>query len=257
MKGYGRLLKYLRPQVARIILGFVLMGVFALFSGFSIAMLYPVFDIVLMPRTAEDMATSQVRADISFAQQFRQLHQELTDEYGDAVRGKQSWGEATREAKNKLFDLLHENPPHRVLQWICLAGILLIFCKTLSGYLQKIVFIRVEEKAVMMLRNDLFEKIERHSLPFFARFGTGELVSRMVNDVNALKNFTVSNVAELLRNASLTLVFLGLAFLASWRLTLIVFVVVPPAVWLVARVGQKLKSYSGQAQAKTADIVHL
>ncbi|MFH1010724.1 MAG: ABC transporter ATP-binding protein [bacterium] len=256
MKGYGRLLKYLRPQVARILLGFVLMGIFALFSGFSIAMLYPVFDIVLMPRTAEDMARSQLRTDISFGQQFRALGRELTDDYGNAVRGNQSWGEATHDAKNKLFAVLHENPAHRVLQWICLAGILLMFCKTLSGYLQKIVFVRVEEKAVMMLRNDLFERIEQHSLPFFARFGTGELVSRMVNDVNALKNFTVSNVAELLRNASLTLVFLGLAFLASWRLTLIVFIVVPPAVWLIARIGQKLKTYSGRAQAKTADIVH-
>jgi subfamily B ATP-binding cassette protein MsbA len=255
MKGYGRLLKYLRPQVARILLGLVLMGVFALFSGFSIAMLYPVFDVVLTPRTQEDVARSELKASVPFSQQMSELGQEVTDEYRKALRREQSFGDASEHAKARLLDLLHENPGARVLGWICFAGILLIFFKTASGYLQKIVFIRVEEKTVMMLRNDLFEKIEQHSLPFFSRYGTGELVSRMVNDVNALKHFTVSNVAELLRNASVTLVLLGLAFIVSWQLTLVVFVIVPPAIWVIARIGNKLKTYSGRAQAKTADIV--
>ncbi len=256
MKGYGRLLKYLRPQVARIVLGLVMMAIFALFSGFSIAMLYPIFDIVLVPRTTDDISRSQLRADIPFGQQFQELSADLSSEYGKAIRGAESWGNAGRHAKDQMLGLLRENPPSRVLGWICLLGILLMFLKTLSGYLQKIIFVRIEEKTVMMLRNDLFEKIQCHSLPFFFRYGTGELVSRMVNDVNALKNFTVSNVAEFLRNASVTLAFLGLAFLASWRLTLIVFIIVPPAVWVIARIGQKLKTYSGRAQAKTADIVH-
>jgi subfamily B ATP-binding cassette protein MsbA len=256
MKGYGRLLKYLRPQTARILLGFALMGIFALFSGFSIAMLYPIFDIVLIPRAEETSMRSQLKADIPFGHQLKELSRELTDEYGMALRHEQSFGEASRHAKVALLGLLRENPADRILGWICLAGILLMFVKTASGYLQKIVFIRVEEKTVMLLRNDLFEGIESHSLPFFSRYGTGELVSRVVNDVGALKQSTVSSIAELLRNASVALVFLLIALLLSWRLTLAVFIVVPPAVWLIARIGNKLKTYSGRAQEKTADIVH-
>ncbi len=256
MTGYGRLVKYLRPQSARILLGLALMGVFALFSGFSIAMLYPVFDIVLTPRTAETIERSQIRADVPVGEQLSELRHNVLEDYSRALHHEQTFADAGRNMKNVLLDLLRENPAGRVLGWICVVAIFLIFFKTASGYLQKIVFIRVEEKTVMMLRNDLFENIESHSLPFFSRFGTGELVSRMVNDVNALKHFTVSNVAELLRNAALTLVFLGLAFFVSWRLTLAVFVIVPPAVWMIARIGNKLKTYSGRAQAKTADIVH-
>jgi len=255
MKGYGRLLKYLRPQTARILLGFALMGVFALFSGFSIAMLYPIFDIVLIPRAEETSLRSQLKADIPFGYQLKELGRELTDEYGMAVRHEQSFGEASRHAKVALLGLLRENPADRILGWICLAGILLMFFKTSTGYLQKVVFVRVEEKTVMLLRNDLFERIESHSLPFFSRYGTGELISRVVNDVGALKQSTVSSIAELLRNASVALVFLAIALLVSWQLTLAVFVVVPPAIWLIARMGDKLKTYSGRAQAKTADIV--
>ncbi len=256
MTGYGRLVKYLRPQSARIILGLVLMGFFALFSGFSIAMLYPVFDIVLTPHTPEAIERSQLRVDVSVGEQWSELHHNVLKDCSRALHHEQTFADAGRNMKNDLLDLLRENPAGRVLGWICVIAIFLIFIKTTSGYLQKIVFIRVEEKTVMMLRNDLFEHIESHSLPFFSRFGTGELVSRMVNDVSALKQFTVSNVAELLRNAALTLVFLGLAFFISWRLTLAVFVIVPPAVWVIARIGDKLKTYSGRAQAKTADIVH-
>jgi subfamily B ATP-binding cassette protein MsbA len=256
MKGYGRLLKYLRPQAGRIILGFALMGIFALFSGFSIAMLYPVFDIVLTPHTEDANSRSQIRADIPLGRQLSELTAELSSEYGRAFHHEQSFGEASRHAKTALLALLRENPPDRILGWICLIGILLMFLKTASGYLQKIVFIRVEEKTVMLLRNDLFERIESHSLPFFSRFGTGELVSRMVNDVGALKQSTVSSIAELLRNATVTFVFLVIALLVSWQLTLAVFIVVPPAVWIIARIGNKLKTYSGRAQAKTADIVH-
>ncbi len=256
MKGYGRLLKYLRPQIARILLGFALMGIFALFSGFSIAMLYPIFDIVLTPRAEDAAVRSQLRADIPLGYQLREFGRELTDEYGKAIRHEQSLGDASRQAKLALLGLLRENPADRILGWICLAGILLMFFKTSTGYLQKIVFVRVEEKTVMLLRNDLFERIESHSLPFFSRYGTGELISRVVNDVGALKQSTVSSIAELLRNASVALVFLAIALLVSWQLTLAVFVVVPPAIWLIARMGDKLKTYSGRAQAKTADIVH-
>ena len=255
MTGYGRLVKYLRPQSARILTGLVLMGVFALFSGFSIAMLYPVFDIVLTTRTPEAIERSQLRADVPVGEQLSELRHNILEDYSRALHHEQTFADAGQNMKNALLDLLGENPASRVLGWICIVAIFLIFFKTTSGYLQKIVFIRVEEKTVMLLRNDLFENIESHSLPFFSRFGTGELVSRMVNDVNALKHFTVSNVAELLRNAALTLVFLGLAFFVSWRLTLAVFVIVPPSVWVIARIGDKLKTYSGRAQAKTADIV--
>ncbi|MBU1706939.1 ABC transporter ATP-binding protein/permease, partial [bacterium] len=199
---------------------------------------------------------SQLRADVPVGEQLSELRHNVLSDYSQALHHEQTFADAGRNIKNDLLDLLRENPASRVLGWICVIAIFLIFIKTASGYLQKIVFIRVEEKTVMMLRNDLFEHIESHSLPFFSRFGTGELVSRMVNDVSALKQFTVSNVAELLRNAALTLVFLGLAFFISWRLTLAVFVIVPPAVWVIARIGDKLKTYSGRAQAKTADIVH-
>jgi hypothetical protein len=111
VKGYGRLLKYLRAQTARIVFGLVMMGIFALFSGFSIAMLYPIFDIVLVPRTAEDISRSQIRADIPFSQQFHELTGELSSEYGKAIRGEETWGDAGRYAKDRMFSLLRENPP--------------------------------------------------------------------------------------------------------------------------------------------------
>ncbi|MBU1707152.1 hypothetical protein KKB28_04475, partial [bacterium] len=137
MTGYGRLVKYLRPQSARIILGLVLMGFFALFSGFSIAMLYPVFDIVLTPHTPEAIERIQLRVDVSVGEQLSELRHNVLNDCSRALHHEQTFADAGRNMKNDLLDLLRENPGGGVLGWICFIAIFLIFIKTASGYLQK------------------------------------------------------------------------------------------------------------------------
>ena len=129
MTGYGRLVKYLRPQSARILMGLVLMGVFALFSGFSIAMLYPVFDIVLTPRTADTIERSQLRANVPVGEQLSEVRHNVLEDYNRALHHEQTFADAGQNMKNVLLDLLRENPAGRVLGWICIVAIFLIFIK--------------------------------------------------------------------------------------------------------------------------------
>ena len=77
------------------------------------------------------------------------------------------------------------------------------------------------------LREDLHAHLQRLSVAFYTRTRTGEILSRVSTDVNAVQGAVTGTVTDFLRNAITLAIALGLMFVLEWRLALIALAVVP------------------------------
>src|SRR3712207_4570578 len=104
------------------------------------------------------------------------------------------------------------------------------------------------------LRTDVFRHLHRQSIAFFTRTRTGEVQSRITNDIGGMQSVvtnTATGVASNLTTAVATIV----AMLAlSWQLSLVSLVVLPPAVILTRKVARMRRTITAQRQRELADL---
>ncbi len=110
------------------------------------------------------------------------------------------------------------------------------------------------ERVTANLRETLYGHLQIMPLSFFAGQRIGELLSRLGNDVTAIQEAVTSTLLSLL---SQTIMFVGgivIIFVMSWRLSLVMLAVVPPAVLCMILLGRLIRRISRQVQDALADV---
>lgn len=121
-------------------------------------------------------------------------------------------------------------------------------CTTVRAWL----FSSASERVVARLRNDLFSHLICQEIAFFDVTRTGELLSRLSEDTQVIKNAATTNLSEALRNLSTAFIGLGFMFTTSWKLTLLALAVVPLVSIAVRQFGRYLREVSHKTQAAAA-----
>jgi subfamily B ATP-binding cassette protein MsbA len=126
--------------------------------------------------------------------------------------------------------------------------------KNVSGFYQSI-YMQYAEKGLMRdVRNELYHKINSLSVRYFSTERTGNLLSRMSNDLNMIQSGVSAAFFNLTKDPLLLIIFLALALSISWQMTLLAVVVFPLTVFAITKIGASLKRRSQRAQAKLSDI---
>uniref|UniRef100_A0A1D1XEJ1 ABC transporter B family member 25 n=1 Tax=Anthurium amnicola TaxID=1678845 RepID=A0A1D1XEJ1_9ARAE len=121
-------------------------------------------------------------------------------------------------------------------------------CTALRGWL----FNSASERVVAQLRKDLFGHLIYQEIAFFDVTRTGELLSRLSEDTQIIKNAATTNLSEALRNLSTTCIGLGFMLATSWKLTLLALAIVPVISIAVRQFGRYLRELSHRTQAAAA-----
>ncbi|PPD94840.1 hypothetical protein GOBAR_DD08151 [Gossypium barbadense] len=121
-------------------------------------------------------------------------------------------------------------------------------CTALRAWL----FSSASERVVARLRKNLFSHLINQEIAFFDITRTGELLSRLSEDTQIIKNAATTNLSEALRNLSTTFIGLGFMFATSWKLTLLALVVVPAISIAVRQFGRFLRELSHKTQVAAA-----
>jgi subfamily B ATP-binding cassette protein MsbA len=140
-----------------------------------------------------------------------------------------------------------------------IAGLILLayFLKGVGGYASDFLMTDVGQRVVRDLRNRLFRHILGQSATFFARNTSGQLVSRITNDVNQVQNVVSETVADLARE-SLTVVAYGVVlFSLDWKLAIVVVTAAPLVAYPLARLGQRVRQTTRRGQAELEHVTHL
>ncbi|XP_048610741.1 ABC transporter B family member 27 isoform X1 [Brassica napus] len=130
--------------------------------------------------------------------------------------------------------------------------LLIVVVGSLCTALRSWLFNSASERVVARLRKDLFKHLMHQEIAFYDVTKTGELLSRLSEDTQIIKNAATTNLSEALRNVTTALIGVGFMFSSSWKLTLLALVVVPLISIAVKQFGRYLRELSHKTQAAAA-----
>jgi len=138
------------------------------------------------------------------------------------------------------------------------AGMIAIAIATgVIGVWQTLLSNQVGQRVMHDLRAAVFRHLQRLSLAFFTRTRTGEVQSRISNDIGGVQNVVTSTATSIVANATTVLAtMIGMLFL-NWELSLFAFALIPVFVLLTRRVGNERRRIASSTQETLADISSL
>ncbi|WP_199912346.1 MULTISPECIES: ABC transporter ATP-binding protein [unclassified Lysinibacillus] len=135
---------------------------------------------------------------------------------------------------------------------LILAGVYI--ASSLLTWLQTFVMIRVSQKTIRRVRQQLFEQYQSLPLSFYDKKQQGDLMSRMTNDVENLNAALSQSVIQIV-SSFLTIVGTAFAlFYLDWRLALVTLIVIPLIVWATKQI---IKRSSVNYKARQRDLGQL
>lgn len=207
---YRRLLGYLRPHVPLVIAGFFATLGFAALDAFSFVMLIPFLRTLFDPEQAVDYG--EIGTEIGWL---------LENTIGQVVHADLSRGDM----------LLRVN-----------LFILIVFgLKNLFDFLQTYIVVRLEQSVVRDLRNDVYRHLIELDLRFFGRTRGGQIVSRLIGDVDQLRLLLTRNLFKLLTSTFQVAILVAALLLISVRLTFVALVILPLLFGVWGRILGRLK----------------
>jgi ATP-binding cassette, subfamily B, bacterial len=112
----------------------------------------------------------------------------------------------------------------------------------------------VGQRVMHDLRAAVYQRLQRMSLAFFTRTRTGEVQSRIANDIGGLDNVVTTTATTIAQNATTVIAAIVAMCLLDWRLALISLIFVPLFVYLTRRVGKVRRKITTEQQRRLADL---
>ncbi len=135
------------------------------------------------------------------------------------------------------------------------AGMVAVAAVTsVLGVFQTWINTQMGQRVMHGLRTDVFAHLQRQSIAFFTRTRTGEVQSRITNDIGGMQNVVTSTATSIASNLTTTVATAVAMAVLSWRLALISLVVMPPAIWLSRRVARMRREITSAQQRELADL---
>src|SRR5436190_3114309 len=125
------------------------------------------------------------------------------------------------------------------------------------GLIQTLLSNQVGQRVMHDLRAAVFRHLQRLSLAFFTRTRTGEVQSRISNDIGGVQNVVTNTATSIASNVTTVVATMVGMLLLSWQLALFAFALIPIFVLLTRRVGNERRRIAKSTQETLADISSL
>ena len=146
-------------------------------------------------------------------------------------------------------------PPDLDLLWLIVGVMAAITVATGGlGIVQTFYTNQVGQRVMRDLRDRLYEHLQTLSISFFTDTRTGEIQSRVANDVGGVQNVVSSTVSNVLSNSVIFISTLIAMFILSWELTLVSMCTVPIFGLISKFVGARRRAASARTQRAAAEV---
>src|SRR5436190_12491706 len=125
------------------------------------------------------------------------------------------------------------------------------------GVVQMLLSNQVGQRVMHDLRASVFRHLQRLSLAFFTRTRTGEVQSRISNDIGGVQNVVTNTATSIASNVTTVVATMIGMLVLSWQLALFAFALIPLFAFLTRRVGQERRRIAKTTQETLADISSL
>ncbi|WP_251092355.1 ABC transporter ATP-binding protein [Streptomyces sp. Caat 7-52] len=141
-----------------------------------------------------------------------------------------------------------------LLSLLALGMILSAVLAGVFGVLQTLISTTVGQRVMHDLRTAVYGRLQRMSLAFFTRTRTGEVQSRIANDIGGMQATVTSTATSLVSNATSVIATIVAMIALDWRLTIVSLLLLPVFVWISRRVGNERKKITTQRQKQMATM---
>ncbi len=138
-----------------------------------------------------------------------------------------------------------------------LIVVLAYLFKGLGGYFSNYLMADVGQRVVRDLRNRLHSHMLEQSAGFFARRSTGQLLSRITNDVGQVQHVVAETIGDLLQEGLALIGYAGLLFWYDARLALVCVTGAPIIVYPLAKLGRRLRRTTRRSQEALEHLSHV
>ncbi len=231
---YLRIIAYLKPYYMHIIGVMICNFGFVISSMLTVWMVAPVISVIFQ----------------NFDQEQVQQIQETAPAEGADV----SFFNLNEWLKENIQGMIPLGEPVETLKWLSIFVVSIFVIKNLFNFAEHFWITYVEQRVVKDLREQLYESIIYQSMPFFHKHKTGDLISNITNDINAVNLAFNRSFTKIIRDPILITIYLAILASISWKLTLIAALVLPLTSGLIRKIGNSLKRKSHRVQERIADI---
>ena len=142
------------------------------------------------------------------------------------------------------------------LNFMVLVVMVLSLARVAADFGKTYVSQRTGQRILTSLRESLFGHLSTLPIAFFERKRTGEIMSRLTNDVGALQSILTQTVTTAIASPISLAISLGLMIYTNWRLSLFVVVILPPVAWLINRAGRRIRQAVQHLQIQNANLTN-
>src|SRR6059058_6696339 len=140
------------------------------------------------------------------------------------------------------------------LSWNAGGMIAIAIVTGILGVIQTLLSNQVGQRVMHDLRAAVFRHLQRLSLAFFTRTRTGEVQSRIQNDIGGVQNVVTNTATSITSNVTTVVATMIGMLVLSWQLALFAFALIPLFAFLTRRVGQERRRIAKTTQETLADI---
>lgn len=227
-----KIIPFLKPYKTNVVWNIIFNIFYALFSTLSFIALIPMLDVLF--KDAEKVIVKPKFTSI--------------------------W-EITSFGKDYLYyyitKLTEENGAQYALLLVVCIVIITFLLKNLFNYLALNHLLLLKNGVLRDLRNKMFDKIIDLPVSYYSEKRKGDVMARMLNDVNEVKNSFFS-ILELVVKEPMTIIFtIGAMVAISFKLTLFVFIFIPISGFIISKIGKSLKAKSKKAQDENGYLISI
>ena len=226
---YRIIVRLLRPYGGRLLCILLLNALSVLFSIFSITMLAPFLTMIFNP--------------------------------GEIIQSAPEMSFSSKSLINGLQYMIGQIVLYKGAGQALIIVILFIFMlfllKNCFAYLSMACTVPMRTRILKQLRDQCLQRMLAQSLAFYSTARKGDMMSRVINDIQEVDNSILQNVQQLFKETLTLMLFLFMLFFIHWKFTLIVLLSLPVAALLVSVMQKSLKRHSMEARQDEGDMLAL
>ncbi len=142
----------------------------------------------------------------------------------------------------------------RLLAWLVIGMVGVAAVTSAFGVIQTWISTKVGQQVMHGLRTSVFVHLQQQSIAFSTKTRTGEVQSRITNDIGGMESVVTSTATSIASNLTTAVATSAAMIALSWRLSLISLVVMPPSIYLSTKVARMRRTITTQQQRELADL---
>ncbi len=143
----------------------------------------------------------------------------------------------------------------KTLLLLCLFLCVMTVFKTACYFGSAAVMIPIRTGVVKDMRLDIYNKILSLPIGYFSQEKKGDIIARMSGDVQEVENSITGTLDMLIKNPILIIGYFAVLLFISWQMTLFTILFAPLMLWIMGKIGRRLKEQSLEAQTLWSDTM--